>query len=39
MVATQLNDLVLNGDLCEFTVVKIKRFITSMVNHGGDKEK
>ncbi|EEB17279.1 Replication protein A 70 kDa DNA-binding subunit, putative [Pediculus humanus corporis] len=32
MIATQLNDLVSSGELSEFTIVKIKRYITSLFN-------
>ncbi|KAL1462309.1 hypothetical protein WDU94_014152 [Cyamophila willieti] len=31
MLATQLNDLIVNGSLCEFTIVQIKRHIVSGV--------
>lgn len=31
MLATQLNDLITNGNLCEFTIVQIKRYIVSEV--------
>ncbi|PSN38056.1 Replication protein A 70 kDa DNA-binding subunit [Blattella germanica] len=39
MLATQLNDKVASGELCDFTVVQITRYITSMVTNAdkGDK--
>ncbi|XP_069686364.1 replication protein A 70 kDa DNA-binding subunit isoform X2 [Periplaneta americana] len=39
MLATQLNDKVTSGELCDFTVIQITRYITSMVSNAdrGDK--
>ncbi|XP_055587325.1 replication protein A 70 kDa DNA-binding subunit-like [Uranotaenia lowii] len=39
MLATQLNDLHHNGQLSEFTVIRIERYITSMVNRNERGEK
>lgn len=39
MVATQLNDLVSSGQLSEFTVVQINRYITSLVNNTAEKKR
>ena len=33
MLATQLNDKVISGDLCDYTVVQVTRYITSMVTN------
>ncbi|KAK6639757.1 hypothetical protein RUM43_008032 [Polyplax serrata] len=38
MVATQLNEMVSSGQLAEFTIVKINRYITSLFN-ASDKER
>lgn len=38
MVATQLNEMVSSGQLSEFTIVKINRYITSIFNTS-DKER
>ena len=39
MLATQLNDRIRNGDLADNTIVRIKRFITSVVPNSGKGEK
>ncbi|XP_058467652.1 replication protein A 70 kDa DNA-binding subunit [Malaya genurostris] len=39
MLATQLNELHQNGQLAEFTVIRINRYITSVVNRGERGEK
>ncbi|XP_058813344.1 replication protein A 70 kDa DNA-binding subunit [Topomyia yanbarensis] len=39
MLATQLNELHQNGQLSEFTVIRINRYITSVVNRGERGEK
>ncbi|XP_062558412.1 replication protein A 70 kDa DNA-binding subunit [Armigeres subalbatus] len=39
MLATQLNGLHQNGQLAEFTVIRIDRYITSMVNRNEKSEK
>lgn len=38
MVATQLNHLVTGGELTEFTIVQINRYVTSTFNNP-DKDK
>lgn len=39
MLATQLNDKIRNGDLADNTIVRIKRYITSVVPNSGKGEK
>ncbi|XP_055532718.1 replication protein A 70 kDa DNA-binding subunit [Wyeomyia smithii] len=39
MLATQLNDLQQSGQLAEYTVIRINRYITSVVNRGERGEK
>lgn len=39
MLATQLNQKLIDGELCDYTVVKIDRFITSVLNNAGKGEK
>lgn len=39
MLATQLNDMVLNGDLNDFTIICVKQHITSVVNKTDQNEK
>lgn len=36
MLSTQQNELVMNGKLADFTIVRVKQHITSKVNKGGD---
>ncbi|GFG29461.1 hypothetical protein Cfor_05456, partial [Coptotermes formosanus] len=39
MLATQLNDKVTSGELCDYTVIQITRYITSMVANADKGEK
>ncbi|KAE8751185.1 hypothetical protein FOCC_FOCC002013 [Frankliniella occidentalis] len=39
MLATQLNEMIRNGDLADNTIVRIKRYITSVVPNSGKGEK
>nr|CAD7264523.1 unnamed protein product [Timema shepardi] len=39
MLATQLNEKVISGELSDYTVVQINRHITSMINNSGKGEK
>ena len=39
MLATQLNDKVTSGELCDYTVIQITRYITSMVANPDKGEK
>lgn len=39
MLSTQLNHLVTNGDLSEFTIIKVKNHITSVVNKNDQDER
>nr|UBR27748.1 replication protein A1 [Locusta migratoria] len=39
MLATQLNDKLTSGELSDYSVVRMNRLITSMVNNGGRGEK
>lgn len=38
MLSTQQNELVTNGDLTEFTIIRVKQHVTSKVNKNGDKD-
>lgn len=39
MLATQLNDLVVNGSLSEYTIIRVQQHITSVVNRTPGTEK
>jgi len=39
ILATQLNDKVTSGELCDYTVIQITRYITSMVVNADKGEK
>lgn len=39
MLATQLNDLVINGDLADNCIIRVKQYITSVVNKSDKDEK
>lgn len=39
MLATQLNEKVISGELSNFTVIKIKKFITSMIKNSGQNDR
>lgn len=39
MLATQINHMQADGSLSEFTIVRVNRYITSMVNQAQNKEK
>lgn len=35
MIATQINEKITSGELSVNSVIKVKKFITSMINNGG----
>ncbi|KAF2901892.1 hypothetical protein ILUMI_04293 [Ignelater luminosus] len=39
MLTTQINDKIVNGELVDNTIIKVKRFITSVINSGGKSNK
>lgn len=35
MLTTQINDKIANGELADNTIIKVKRYITSVINNAG----
>ncbi|KAF2878996.1 hypothetical protein ILUMI_27178 [Ignelater luminosus] len=39
MLTTQINDKIANGELADNTIIRVKRYITSVINNGGKSNK